>query len=152
MFVSVREAVELTGMSQTTIYRLCKKRSHTKFVKKEDNKYFIDKEYLLATYQETVVDNPEIPDNLFSRTALNTPEDELIGFSEDQSSALGEKIISDISDKITKRFNQAKRLNLDDQDKENLQNIVIPWESIIGVTMGILLIAGFILMLYFSSK
>lgn len=152
MFVSVKEAVDITGMSQTTIYRLCKKRSHTKFVKKEDNKYFIDREYLLATYPESGENNLVIMDNRFERTALNTPKDELIEFSEDQASTLGEKIIGDISDKITQRFNKAHDINLDNQTETNQQKINIPWEPVIGVSVGVLIIVGFILMLYFSSK
>lgn len=151
MFVSVIEAVELTGMSQTTIYRLCKKRSHTEYVKKKDNKYFIDKEYLLSTYPEPVEDDLEIPDHRFGRTALNTPEDELFEFSEDQPIAIEENIIDDIAAKITKKFN-GSGLNLDNQNESNQRNQETPWESIIGVTVGILLITGFILMLYFSSN
>ncbi|MEN8121018.1 MAG: hypothetical protein ABFS35_11750 [Bacteroidota bacterium] len=151
MFVSVIEAVELTGMSQTTIYRLCKKRSHTEYVKKEDNKYYIDKEYLLNTYPERVEDDLEIQDHQFGRTALNTPEDELIEFSDDPPTAIEENIIDDITAKITKKINTAE-LNSDNQKETNQQNLGTPWESIIGVSVGILLITGFILMLYFSSK
>ena len=121
MFVSVKEAVDITGMSQTTIYRLCKKRSHTKFVKKEDNKYFIDREYLLATYPELAGGHPENVNNSLERTALNTPDDELIEFSEEKISTLGEKIIDDISNKITQRFNKANDIVLDD-DSESSQN------------------------------
>ncbi len=152
MFVSVKEAVDLTGMSQTTIYRLCKKRSHTKFVKRKDNKYFIEKEYLLATYPETGDDNSEITNNEFERTALNTPQDELIEFSDDYSSELSEKIIDDISVKITRRFKQANKLKMNNDDYLPSQKGAIPWESIIGVSIGILLIVGFILVLYFGAK
>ncbi len=149
MFVSVLEAVELTGMSQTTIYRLCKKRSHTEYVKKEDNKYFIDKEYLIATYPEPIEDDQETPDHQFGRTALNTPEDELIEFSDDQPTAIEKNIIDDIVAKIKKKFN-ATGLNSDNQNEENQQNLGTPWESIIGFSLGILFITAFILMLYFS--
>jgi len=151
MFVSVKEAVDLTGMSQTTIYRLCKKRSHTKFVKKRDNKYFIEKEYLLATYPELEEENPGIRDISFERTALNTPGDGLMEFSDEQSTDLGEKIIGDISDKITERFNKASEYNADGQGETNGKNI-IHWETVIGVSVGILLITGFILILYFGLK
>jgi hypothetical protein len=50
MFLTVKEASDLTGKSATTIYRLCNKRRNSSFIKKEDNKFFIDKEFLLATY------------------------------------------------------------------------------------------------------
>jgi len=50
MFLTVKEASDLTGKSATTIYRLCNKRRNSLYIKKEDNKFFIDKEFLLATY------------------------------------------------------------------------------------------------------
>jgi hypothetical protein len=153
MFVSVKEAVELTGKSQTTIYRLCKKRSHTRYVKKKDNKYFIDKAYLLATYpavNENIMENKQneepvknlqnSPDDLIEFTVENTASDEEIG----------EKIIDDISGKITERFNQAENELLDINKNDNSNSI--SWETVIGVSMGLLLIAGFILMLYYNSN
>ncbi len=152
MFVSVKEAVDITGMSQTTIYRLCKKRSHTKFVKKEDNKYFIDREYLLATYPKIAIGNTENANTSYERTALNTPNDELIEFGEEKVSTLGEKIIDDISDKITQRFNKANDINLDDETQSSQNNMNVPWESVIGASIGVLVIVGFIVMLYFGSK
>jgi hypothetical protein len=50
MYLTVKEASDLTGKSATTIYRLCNKRRNSLYIKKEDNKFFIDKEFLLATY------------------------------------------------------------------------------------------------------
>ena len=50
MLLSVKEAAELTGKSATTIYRLCNKRINTEYVKKEDNKFLISKDFLLAKY------------------------------------------------------------------------------------------------------
>ncbi len=55
MFISVKEAMELTGMSSTTIYRLCNKRINTLYVRKEDNKFLIDKEFILATFPPDIV-------------------------------------------------------------------------------------------------
>jgi hypothetical protein len=52
MFLTVKEASDLTGKSATTIYRLCNKRRNSLYIKKEDNKFFIDKEFLLATYPQ----------------------------------------------------------------------------------------------------
>ena len=152
MFLSVKEAVELTGMSQTTIYRLCKKRSHTKFVQKRDNKFFIEKEYLLAAYPAQTTDNNETKNPEYSRTALNTPTDELIEFSDDESTEFSEKVIGDIADKITERFNQAGNEFDEDQNESGQTKKAIPWEMIIGVSAGLLLISAFVLMLYFSSK
>jgi hypothetical protein len=152
MFISVKEAVELTGMSQTTIYRLCKKRSHTKFVQKRDNKFFIEKEYLLAAYPAQNEVNVEDTNTEYTRTALNTPDDELIEFTDDESTEFSEKVISDIADKITERFNQAGNELIEEQNVPDQTKKIIPWEMVIGVSVGLLLITGFILMLYFSSK
>ncbi|NJO89296.1 MAG: helix-turn-helix domain-containing protein [Chloroflexia bacterium] len=70
MFISVKEAADLTGKSATTIYRLCNKRINTEFVRKEDNKFLIDKEYLMATYPleeeaELMIDVEEQPEMRF---------------------------------------------------------------------------------------
>lgn len=151
MFVSVKEAVELTGKSQTTIYRLCKKRSHTRYVKKKDNKFFIDKAYLLATYpaiNENTMDNSDIKET--RENLQNTPND-LIEFTVENKSKdeeIGEKIIDDISVKITERFNQAEE-QLFEAEKGNTLSTV-SWETIIGVSVGLLLITGFILMIYYN--
>lgn len=146
MFISVKEAVELTGMSQTTIYRLCKKRSHTKFVQKRDNKFFIEKEYLLATYPARNKDDSESSQPDYARTALNTPNSELIEFTDDESTEFSEKVIGDIADKITERYNQTELGETSKTEK------TVPWETIIGISVGLLLIISFVLMLYFSSK
>jgi hypothetical protein len=50
MYLTVKEASDLTGKSATTIYRLCNKRRNSLYIKKEDNKFFINKDFLLATY------------------------------------------------------------------------------------------------------
>ena len=50
MFLTVKEASDLTGKSATTIYRLCNKRRNSVYIRKEDNKFLIDKEFLLASY------------------------------------------------------------------------------------------------------
>jgi len=146
MFVSIKEAVGLTGKSQTTISRLCSKKKHTKYVKKENNKYFINKEYLLATYPEKQ-EKEEDHNALYKRNVANTPpKGEIFGF-EDEPTEFGGKIIDDISVKITKRYNEANN-----QDDTVVNATVIPWESIIGVSVGVLLIVGFILVLYLGTK
>jgi hypothetical protein len=59
MFLSVKEAAELTGKSATTIYRLCNKRINTEYVRKEDNKFLISREFLLAKYPTEEAEEPE---------------------------------------------------------------------------------------------
>lgn len=152
MFVSVKEAVDLTGMSQTTIYRLCKKRSHTKYVRKKDNKYFIEKDYLLATYPETIESDLDNLEDEIERTALSTPSDDIIEFHETPSSELSDKIIDDISVKITQRFNEANDLATENTKDISLDSSKINWETVIGVSVGLILIIGFILVLYWGTK
>ena len=152
MFVSVKEAVDLTGMSQTTIYRLCKKRSHTKYVRKKDNKYFIEKDYLLATYPETIENDSDNLEDEIERTALSTPSDDIIEFNDTPSAELSDKIIDDISVKITQRFNEANNLVIENTKGISSQNSKINWETVIGVSIGLLLIIGFILVLYWGTK
>ncbi|QHT67873.1 hypothetical protein GXP67_15105 [Rhodocytophaga rosea] len=50
MQVSIHEAIQLTGRSQATIYRLIKHPDSKDFVKKLNDSYTIDKEYLLKVY------------------------------------------------------------------------------------------------------
>ena len=156
MFVSVKEAVELTGKSQTTIYRLCKKRSHTRYVKKKDNKYFIDKAYLLATYPPVNNEIMEIDKQNPENTVVNTPQDDLIEFSienttDNTDEKMGEKVIDEISEKITERFKQNEAEVLETNEK-NAGESKLSWETLIGVSIGLMLITGFILVLYYYSK
>ncbi len=72
MFISVKEAMELTGMSSTTIYRLCNKRKNTLYVRKEDNKFLIDKEFILATYPPDVVSLIEEVEPVLNVTSIAT--------------------------------------------------------------------------------
>lgn len=50
MFLTVQEAIDLSGKSQTTIHRLCQKHDGSKYIRKERNKYLIDKDFLLDKY------------------------------------------------------------------------------------------------------
>jgi hypothetical protein len=69
MFLTVKEASDLTGKSATTIYRLCNKRRNSMYIRKEDNKFLIDKEFLLASY-------PPI-EKLISDTIANGHKDDI---------------------------------------------------------------------------
>lgn len=50
MYLTVKEAIDASNKSQTTIHRLCQKYENTKYVKKEGNKYLIDKDFLFEKY------------------------------------------------------------------------------------------------------
>ena len=71
MFLNVKEAIDYSGKSQTTIHRLCQKYESTKFIEKENNRYLIDKNFLEEKYpnENVVLDptelvNPATGDNL----------------------------------------------------------------------------------------
>lgn len=51
-YISVTDAVARTGKGSTTIHRLCRKHEHTKFVKREENKFLIDEDFLIKHYSE----------------------------------------------------------------------------------------------------
>ena len=51
-YISVADAVERTGRGQTTIYRLCRKHEHTKYIMREDKKFLIDENFLTNHYAE----------------------------------------------------------------------------------------------------
>lgn len=53
MYISIQEAINLTGKSQATIYRLINKSKSKPFVKKENDTFTIDKEYLLKVYSNS---------------------------------------------------------------------------------------------------
>ncbi|MEA2043563.1 MAG: hypothetical protein U9N85_13560 [Bacteroidota bacterium] len=50
MYLTVKEAIDLSGKSQTTIHRLCQHNDDSKYIKKEGNKYLIDKDFLMQKY------------------------------------------------------------------------------------------------------
>ena len=69
MYLTVKEAIELSGKSQTTIHRLCQKNEDSKYVKKEGNKYLIDKKFLTEKYPPEKTENetlisPEVGEDL----------------------------------------------------------------------------------------
>ena len=59
MYLTVKEAIETSGKSQTTIHRLCQKHEKSKYIKKENNKYLIDKDFLIENYPFIKASNSE---------------------------------------------------------------------------------------------
>lgn len=49
-FITPAEAKKLTGKSQATISNFCRKHKESKHIKKQGNKYLIDKVFLLSVY------------------------------------------------------------------------------------------------------
>ena len=60
MFLTVKEAVDISGKSQTTIHRLCQKYEKTKNIRKENNKYLVDKDFLQDKYPNDVSETSTI--------------------------------------------------------------------------------------------
>jgi len=151
MFISVKEAMELTGMSSTTIYRLCNKRINTLYVRKEDNKFLIDKEFILATFppdivamnqdfepEKNAIVQPEIEKIQIEKSNLHEPL--FILESEEESSPILEAIESarvDENFRLTEEYKLSETSNLNknsvisDMDKEPLQLITVSKNPII---------------------
>lgn len=51
-YITIKEAVTLSGKSQSTIQRLCNSLEGTYHVKRHEGKYLIDKNYLLSDSKE----------------------------------------------------------------------------------------------------
>ena len=157
MFISVKEAVELTGKSQTTIYRLCKKRIRTEYVKVEGSQYLIDKEFLLETYpfekdeDDLISIEVEGADNEDNTIIDNVNVEDDSSVTEEDVDRV--KVIADsITERITKNAtDNFKDIPLTDKSSFNFEKLSY-WETIIGLSVSVLLITGFILMLYFNTK
>lgn len=66
MYLTVKEAIDLSGKSQTTIHRLCQKYDDSKHIKKEGNKYLIDKDFLMQQYPQEEENNIQESKDLIS--------------------------------------------------------------------------------------
>jgi len=150
MFISVKEAVELTGKSQTTIYRLCKKRIRTEYIKVKDSQYLIEKDFLLETYpleeeKDNLIDIEEVSD------VKNSNTDNNIDTKTNDNEQTNVNLLADeISERVEKNYEQnIEKISL--KDNFYFEKLSY-WETIIGLSVSTLLIVGFISMLYFSTK
>jgi hypothetical protein len=75
MYLTVKEAIDLSGKSQTTIHRLCQKFDDSKFIKKEGNKYLIDKDFLMQKYP-TEDDMNDTDNNYESKDLINSDKEQ----------------------------------------------------------------------------
>lgn len=75
MYLTVKEAIDLSGKSQTTIHRLCQKFDDSKFIKKEGNKYLIDKDFLMQKYP-TENDMNDTENNYESKDLINSDKEQ----------------------------------------------------------------------------
>ncbi|MFN8254209.1 MAG: helix-turn-helix domain-containing protein [Bacteroidales bacterium] len=136
MFISVKEAMELTGLSSTTIYRLCNKRINTLFIRKEENKFLIDKDYLLATYPPDIVKITEQLENepVLTGKIENTPILEIKNTPE--SSKIENNVIEfDVSNETEHNAEQESgdfepELIVDETFSETQQEVIFAKENV----------------------
>lgn len=177
MFLTVKEASDLTGKSATTIYRLCNKRRNSTFIKKEDNKFFIDKEFLLATYPQEEKRIIEIIENGSKETGepvfleIEPKHTETIFLTEN----IGNSIQSDIEetkddsikDTGIEQVPELKSVKIEDKDIEVITNSSvlselseitnIPfykkkafWEGFIGLSVIVLALVSLLVLFYLN--
>ncbi|MBN1252305.1 MAG: hypothetical protein JXR51_15120 [Bacteroidales bacterium] len=154
MFISVKEAIELTGKSQTTIYRLCKKRIRTEYVKVENSQYLIDKDFLLETYppeEEKLIDIEK--EDIINDISKESNSENDIELEIENKFITVDVLADEITERIVKNANGKTLSNkpLSEEYKFNFEKTSY-WETIIGIFISVLLIIGFILILYFNSK
>lgn len=83
--LTVKEAAERVGVSESTITRLCRKYKGTREVKHKDNKYLIDERLLISYYPEA---------DIADESVTNQPDpqqetlDKLLTLSEDHASEI----------------------------------------------------------------
>lgn len=155
MFISVKEAAELTGKSTTTIYRLCNKRINTEFVKKEDNKFFIDVDFLKATYPDEESNNDEIIE--VEEAAYETRSTNVLDENEtlaDNTTNEEKSVVLETESKKTTTLENEEESVVEtgavlefDTETTSEKTSSIQWEKIIGVSASLILIALFIFIL-----
>ncbi len=180
MYLTVREAIEVSDKSQTTIHRLCQKYETTKYIKKENNKYLIDKDFLLDKYPKDAKDedsidiNPSTGENLLKSltdknlqiTELTLKNKELLQELEiknnkiaeleeeifDHQHELAETIDANIH--IGKELSAIKDVNelseIDEIDTSSETKLIIT--KVTTVTIAVIVLIAFIFMMYYFTK
>jgi len=156
MFISVKEAADLTGKSATTIYRLCNKRINTEYVRKEDNKFLIDSEFLMATYpqeelEESIGFAEELPEmrfaNVFDESKSDTSLEEKPIVLENHN-ILNKNIAATKEDKIE----AGATIEFEEKQEKTYFQSLTSRDVLIGITTSLMLIALFIYALsHFSN-
>lgn len=63
-YIDIKEAVKATGKSEKTIRRFLSKPESKSFIKKKDNKLFVDVNYLFASYSPAKIGGHDIGQNI----------------------------------------------------------------------------------------
>lgn len=173
MYLTVKEAIDISNKSQTTIHRLCQKYENTKYIKKEGNKYLIDKEFLVEKYPNSSlnnenyekIDNFENEESIFKTltekneliTSLTIKNQEL----EKKTKELEEEIFDhhyELAEVIEANMNLNKELNSLIKPKTNFKtsyasdNTKIMICKALSITGSLMLLIAFIFMMYYFTK
>jgi hypothetical protein len=179
MFISVKEAMELSGMSSTSIYRLCNKRINTLYVRKVDNKFIIDKDFLLATYPPDIINNTETAEPDYEPTPMNKeiqteskkiqekteanqilePEDDGVEIDFVSNSPniheTGDIIELIVEPEIVEKTNSNQEHDaiiaemIVSNESKSVSNF--GWKSIIGIFVSLLFVSAFIYLIYMET-
>jgi len=163
MFISVKEAADLTGKSPTTIYRLCNKRINTLYVRKEDNKFLIDKEFLMATYplveDYTAVNEPEEEtSDLTTANTSNNYEEHITTAEKYEPQVIIERVNENISGSTpsdlsgNETVEKGTTLEFENEVPQKYFSSLFSWETIIGFFVSLLFIAAFIYIISVFTK
>lgn len=161
MFISVKEAADLTGKSSTTIYRLCNKRINTLYVRKEDNKFLIDKEFLLATYPpvEDYTAIKETEEKTSATANQNSNTDEQVKTIElNKPPVVIERVSENINGSTpsdltnSETIEKGTTLEFENEMPKKFMSNLFSWETIIGLSASLILIAVFIYLITVFTK
>ena len=159
-FLSVKDAILLVNKSHTTLYRLCQKFNDTPYIKKEDGKFLINKDFLLAKYP--VVELKDEPFEL-SDTEGITVDDSETNYEEvlqqemevkDETDTNYEKVLQqEMTETQTNEETAKETIEEEIEEPETLPSVNESiWETVIGVGLGSVLIVAFIWFLYANGS
>ncbi len=174
MFLTVKEAIDMSGMSQTTIHRLCQKYEGTKYVQKENNKYLVDKEFLMDKYpieNDTFsTSNSANPQNGESLLKSLIEKNHTITSLTIENNGLNQKLSEKIEElqklqndlHATKQMNEELGKSVSMSMAKAAVSEVLHTESpdskaliryqLIGITISVLVVASFIFAMYYFTN
>lgn len=134
-FLTVQEAIELTGRSQSTISRYCRKYADTKHIKRVGKEYRLDKTHLISQF------------GLNNQNTHETKDYSIVEQLKDENSYLRERleevqtIIREQNMVITYQTKQLQDRNSQQQPKATPEQQPATGSNIIWVVLGIVLFA-----------
>ncbi len=163
-FLSVKDAILLVNKSHTTLYRLCQKFNDTPYIKKEDGKFLINKDFLLAKYP--IIESKDEPFEL-SDTEGITVDDSETNYEEvlqqeletkDETDTNYEKVLQQEMTEAQTNEKATNETSEETVEEEIEEPEILPsadesiLETVIGVGLGTVLIVAFIWFLYANGS